>query len=60
MRGRGAMGKTIVFGLLKRERKVYTEIIPDYSSTTLQAIIRGKARPQTRNTLSWLAFILVF
>ena len=41
-RGRGARGKTIVFGLLKREGKVYTEIVPDCSAATLQDIIRGK------------------
>ena len=41
-RGRGAKGKTIVFGLLKREGKVYTEIVPDTQKATLQAIIRGK------------------
>ena len=41
-RGRGASGKTIVFGLLKREGKVYTEIVPDAKKATLQAIIRGK------------------
>ena len=41
-RGRGAAGKTIVFGLLKRNGKVYTEIVPDCSRNTLQAIIRGK------------------
>jgi len=41
-RGRGAAGKTIVFGLLKREGCVYTEIVPDASKRTLQAIIRGK------------------
>ena len=29
--------------LLKRERKVYTEIVPDCSSTTLLAIVRDKA-----------------
>ena len=40
-RGRGAYGKTIVFGLLKREGKVYTEIIPDVKAATLQALIRG-------------------
>ncbi|MDE2419555.1 MAG: IS1595 family transposase [Gammaproteobacteria bacterium] len=40
-RGRGAYGKTIVFGLLKRQGKVYTEIVPDCSKTTLQGIIRG-------------------
>ena len=42
-RGRGAGGKTIVFGLLKREDQVYTEIVPNASKATLQAIIRGKA-----------------
>ena len=41
-RGRGAYGKTIVFGVFKRNGKVYTEIVPDASSATLQAIIRGK------------------
>ena len=34
--------KTIVFGLLKRGDKVYTEIVPDCKSITLQRIIRGK------------------
>jgi len=28
-RGRGAYGKTIVFGVFKRNGKVYTEIVPD-------------------------------
>ena len=41
-RGRGASGKTIVFGLLKRDDKVYTEIVPDCKKITLQAIIRGR------------------
>jgi transposase-like protein len=40
-RGRGAYGKTIVFGLLKRQGRVYTEIVPDCSKATLQGIIRG-------------------
>lgn len=40
-RGRGASGKTIVFGLLKRDGKVYTEIVADCKKATLQAIIRG-------------------
>jgi len=40
-RGRGALGKTIVFGLLKRNGKVYTEIIPNCSRPILQAIIKG-------------------
>jgi transposase len=41
-RGRGASGKTIVFGLFKRGGQVYTEIVPDCSKKTSQAIIRGK------------------
>ena len=41
-RGRGAYGKTIVFGLLKREGKVYTEIVPDVKAATLQGVIRGR------------------
>jgi transposase-like protein len=46
-RGRGASGKTIVFGLLKREGKVYTEVVPDCKKATLQAIIRGRVAPET-------------
>ena len=41
-RGRGASGKTIVFGLLKRNGKVYTKIVPNCSRATLHAVIRGK------------------
>ena len=40
-RGRGTYGKTIVFGVLKRHGKVYTEIVPDCSKNTLQGVIRG-------------------
>ncbi len=42
IRGRGARGKTIVFGLYKRNGCVYTEIVPDCSKATLQGIIRGR------------------
>jgi transposase len=42
-RGRGAGSKTIVFGLLKREDRVYTEIVPNVSRATLRAVIRGHA-----------------
>ncbi len=41
-RGRGAYGKTIVFGIFKRNGKVYTEVVPDCKRTTLQAVIRGR------------------
>jgi len=46
IRGRrdsGGFGKTIIFGLLKRDDCVYTEIVADATKATLQAIIRGKA-----------------
>ena len=36
--------KAIVFGLLKRNGKVYTEIVPDVKKKTLVAIIRGKVK----------------
>ncbi len=41
-RGRGAYGKTIVFGIFKRNGHVYTEIVPDCSKATLQEVIRGR------------------
>ncbi len=41
-RGRGAYGKTTVFGIYKRNGKVYTEIVPNCSRKTLYAIIKGK------------------
>ncbi len=40
--GRVTLGKTIVFGLLKRSDKVYTEVAPDCKSATLQRIAKGK------------------
>jgi transposase len=41
-RGRGARGKTIVFGIYKRNGRVYTEVVPNCKKASLQAIIRGK------------------
>ena len=41
-RGRGAGGKTIVFGVLKRGDHVYTQIVPDVRKTTLRKAIAGK------------------
>ena len=41
-RGRGTCGKTIVFGVYKRNGKVYTEIVPNCSRKTFYAIIKGK------------------
>lgn len=41
-RGRGAAGKTIVFGVYKRNGNVYTQIVPNVSRTALQQVIRGR------------------
>lgn len=46
-RGRGAGGKTIVFGVFKRAGQVYTEIVPDVKKTTLRKAIRGKVSLDT-------------
>ena len=42
-RGRAESGKTIVFGLLKCDGYVDTEIVLNAGKATLQGIIRGKA-----------------
>ena len=41
-RGRGARGKTIVFGVFKRGDRVYTQIVPDVRKNTLLKAIRGR------------------
>jgi len=46
-RGRGAGGKTIVFGIYKRNGKVFTEIVPNVQRKTLQAVIRGRVGIET-------------
>ncbi len=46
-RGRGALGKTIVFGIYKRNGKVYTEIVPDVRKNTLLQIVKGKVDKQS-------------
>jgi len=45
-RGRGTQ-KQPVFGILKRNGHVYTEIIPNCKKSILQPIIRGKVDPST-------------
>ena len=46
-RGRGAAGKIPVFGLLKRNGRVYVAIIQNVSSATLFPIIRDKIKPDS-------------
>lgn len=53
-RWRWAGMKTIVFGLLKRNGKVYTEIVPDVKAKTLVPIIRWKVIPtETEINTDW-------
>jgi hypothetical protein len=49
-RSRGDYGKTPVFGILQRGCSVYTEIVPDCTRKTLQAIIRGKIDPDMHHS----------
>ncbi|OBW92192.1 IS1595 family transposase [Gallibacterium anatis] len=46
-RGRGASGKIAVFGLLKRNGKVYTIAVPNTQSATLLPIIREQVKPDS-------------
>lgn len=44
-RGRGAAGKTVVFGMLERGGQVMTKIVPDIKSKTLHPIIEDVVEP---------------
>ena len=56
-RGRGAYGKTIVFGIYKRNGSVYTHIVPNVSRAALQAIIKGKVTSDsTIHSDGWKAY----
>lgn len=46
-KGRGAGGKTIVFGVFQRGENVYTQIVPDCRKATLQKVIRGRVSLET-------------
>ena len=46
-RGRGVVGKVAVFGLLKRNGKVYTVVVPNAQSATLLSIIWEKVKPDS-------------
>ncbi len=56
-RGRGAAGKTPVFGLLKRDGKVHVEIVKNCTREQLLPIIQGKIlEGSTINTDGWKAY----
>ncbi|HDL1205338.1 IS1595 family transposase [Pasteurella multocida] len=46
-RGRGAGGKTAVFGLLKRNGKVFVVVVKDTKTNTLMPIITSKIKPDS-------------
>ena len=46
-RGRGAAGKTAVFGILKRNGKVYTIVVADTKQTTLMPVIKRNIKPDS-------------
>ena len=47
VRGRGAHGKHIVFGLIKRGGKVYTQVVRNCSATELLPIIKEKVSEES-------------
>lgn len=56
-RGRGAAGKTPVFGLLKRDDKVFVQVVPNCSREALMPIIQGKIlEGSTVYTDGWKAY----
>lgn len=56
-RGRGAAGKTPVFALLKREGKVFVQIVEKCSKEELMPIIQGKIlEGSTVYTDGWKAY----
>ena len=56
-RGRGVAGKTPVFGLLKRNGKVFVTVVPNCSKEELMPIIQGKIlEGSTIHTDGWKAY----
>jgi transposase-like protein len=56
-RGRGAAGKTPVFGILKRDGKVYVSVVKDCSKKSLMPIIKGQIlQSSTIYTDGWKAY----
>jgi len=67
-RGRGAAGKVVVFGMLKRHGKVYTAIDKNTKGTTLMPAIANKIKPDSvvyidtyRSYMHWMSvnFIII-
>jgi len=54
-KGHGTEGKTIVFGILERHGKGYTEIVPNAAKKPLQAAVRGHLALGASSTASSLS-----
>jgi len=46
-RGRGAAGKVVVFGILKRNGRIYTVVVDNAKSETLLPVIKKKIMPDS-------------
>ena len=56
-RGRGAGGKTIVFGILKRAGQVFTQVVPNCSKAALLKVIRSHVKKRsTIHSDGWKAY----
>lgn len=56
-RGRGADGKTVVFGMLERDGRIMTKIVPDAKRNTLQPHILGNVQEGSEiHSDEWFAY----
>ena len=56
-RGRGAAGKTVVFGMVERNGNIMTKVIPDARRATIQPIIEANVKKGTvMSTDEWHAY----
>lgn len=56
-RGRGADGKTVVFGMLQRDGKIMTKIVPNARTQTLEPIILANVQAGTEiQSDEWFAY----
>jgi len=65
VRGRGAIGKTVVMGLVERKGKVIAKVVPDVQASTLLPILKEKVLDRsivytdelpTYNRLNWMGY----
>ncbi len=56
-RGRGAAGKTIVFGMLERDGNIMTQVVPDVKTKTLRPVIKENVEQgSTISSDEWHAY----